>query len=118
MINNLDFAKIGKRMKARRKELGLTQQNVADTTGLTPKYISEVECGKPEGSLNTYYKIACALNYSIDFLVADSAPADSAMYDNEFKHSYSQYGKMRKILLNDYIGMLNSHPELDDTEEE
>ena len=37
--------RIGKRLKQRREELGLTQEDLAEKLGLTPNYISTVERG-------------------------------------------------------------------------
>ena len=37
--------RIGKRIKERREELGLTQEEFAEKTGLTPNYISTLERG-------------------------------------------------------------------------
>ena len=37
--------RIGKRIKQRREQLGLTQEELAEKTGLTPNYISTLERG-------------------------------------------------------------------------
>lgn len=48
----------GKLIKERRSVLGLTQQDMADYTGLSLRIIKSVESGKGNPSLKTLEKIA------------------------------------------------------------
>lgn len=45
----MEYSEIGKRIKQRRKELGLTQDEVAEMLGCRKQNISEYELGKRDG---------------------------------------------------------------------
>jgi len=59
-----------KRLIAYRKSLGLTQQNIADRTGIQRPNIARVESGRLAPSLETLIKIAESmdLEVKIDFM--------------------------------------------------
>lgn len=57
--------KLGQKIRQRRIELGLTQEELATNSGLNRSYISEVESGKRNISLNNIEKIAHALKIPI-----------------------------------------------------
>jgi transcriptional regulator with XRE-family HTH domain len=61
---------VGKRIRELRTGKSLTQEVLADRTGLTPKFISEVECGKTNPSLRTLEKIAGVLKVGIPDLLS------------------------------------------------
>jgi len=61
---------LGKRIQARRKGLGLTQQQLAEVLTLTPQHISAIEQDKRIPSLASLAKMAEELGVTIDFLVA------------------------------------------------
>lgn len=42
----LDYAAIGGRLQARRKELGITQEDAAERVGITVVYLSKIENGR------------------------------------------------------------------------
>jgi transcriptional regulator with XRE-family HTH domain len=64
------------RFAARRKEMGLTQANLADRTGLTVKTISYYETGKTLPDLALAVKLSVELDCSIDWLAGrDRNPA-------------------------------------------
>jgi len=62
---------IGKRIKALRKSRGITQEELATLAELDRGYLSEVENGYKNFSIQTLDKIADALKTSIASLVAD-----------------------------------------------
>jgi DNA-binding XRE family transcriptional regulator len=49
-----------------REHRGLTIKAVAEAAGLTPAYLSQIETGVREGTVETYKKIAAALRIKID----------------------------------------------------
>ena len=58
----------GKKVKQFRLELGISQEELAFRSGLHRTYISDLERGNRNVSLETIQKIANALNISIDKL--------------------------------------------------
>ncbi len=67
----IDFAAVGKRIKKARNKLGITQEKLADLSGLSTAHIGKVEIGVSEPSLQALVDIANALHTSVDALLAD-----------------------------------------------
>lgn len=60
-------AELGRRIRERRLELGLTQSSVADAAGLTKSFVSQIERGYTAPSISTLRGIAKALEVSMFF---------------------------------------------------
>lgn len=65
---------LGARLRARRKAIGKTMQQVADEASLTIGFISQIERGISTPSLASLYNVAKALDASVDMFVS-RAPA-------------------------------------------
>ncbi len=59
----------GKRIRERRKELNLTQEQLARALGLTPQHISVIEQDKRAPSLSSLAKLAEELGVTVDYLI-------------------------------------------------
>ena len=57
----------GKMIEQARKEANMTQVELAEKLGSTKSYISRVENEYTEPKVSTFYRIAAALGYSIEF---------------------------------------------------
>ena len=57
----VDAVKVGARIKAARKVRRLTQAELAQEVDITPKYLSNIECGAKVPKLETFIEIANAL---------------------------------------------------------
>ena len=53
-------------IKVWREACGLTQQQLADTTGISKPYLSQIETGKRKGSTEKLVAIAKALHISLE----------------------------------------------------
>lgn len=74
----MDLTLIGPRIGAARRAKGLTQAVLAEKVSVTPKYISNVECGAKIPRLETFLEIANALGVDANSLlvdVLDTAPS-------------------------------------------
>lgn len=58
---------VGRRLKARRRLLGLSQQRVAGACGVTFQQIQKYECASCRLSANMLWKLACALDVDISY---------------------------------------------------
>ena len=67
----MDLRAIGSRMKAAREKRHLTQEDLAAIVDLSPTHISVLERGVKPPSLETFVKIANALDVSADVLLQD-----------------------------------------------
>ena len=76
---------IGRRIRKRRQELELTQQDLAQALGLTSQHISAIEQDKRTPSLSSLSKLAEDLGVTVDYLatgkqgvIVDTIPAIKA----------------------------------------
>ena len=67
----MNYESVGERIKKYRQERELTQERLAELCDLSTNFISIIECGKKRPSLDTFAKIANALNVSADMLLED-----------------------------------------------
>ena len=85
-MENSDFLKqIGKRIRYIRKEKGLTQERLAELTGLHPTSISEIERGKVNGFICNYFNLAAVLNVSLADLVEPSTDLGDGRFWDEIR---------------------------------
>lgn len=68
----IDYKSIGIRIRRFRKEMGLTQQQLAELSDLEPSNLSHIERGATKLSLPTIIKIANALGVTVDELLCDN----------------------------------------------
>ena len=68
MIKESERLRIGQRIAELRKEKGLTQQDVADRTGLQRNHLSRIEQGRYSVGFDTLQAIAEALGGNIDIV--------------------------------------------------
>lgn len=65
----MDLKSIGKRIKSARLKSNLTQEELAALVDLSPTHISVIERGVKSPKLDTFIRIANALNVSADYLL-------------------------------------------------
>ncbi len=65
---------IGGRIKARRLELGLTQELLAERAAASKSFVSELEGGRSVASGIIYVRIAEALDVNVHYLLTGQAP--------------------------------------------
>ena len=68
----LDYEALGKRIKERRLQKGLSQEKLAELTDLSVTHISNVEHAKTKVALQSLVPIANALEATMDELLGDS----------------------------------------------
>ena len=61
----------GQRLMKRRLKMGMSQQSLADASGLCPSHISRLENGERIGSFEVWRKLANALGTTLARLTAD-----------------------------------------------
>lgn len=68
------LAEFGVRVRARRNELGLSQEALADKSGLHWTFVGQVERGQRNLSLHNLLKLAAALDIDPGQLITGLAP--------------------------------------------
>jgi len=66
---NIDYKALGERIAKRRKVLNLTQEDVAEATGLSNNYISNIENNHSIPSIDTLLKICEAIDTTPNYLL-------------------------------------------------
>ncbi len=79
----LDYGEIGRRIRAKRKELGYTQEYLAECTELSIVHISHIETANTKVSLPALVNIANALQTTPDALLCDNLPAAAGSFRAE-----------------------------------
>ena len=62
---NRTLAQVGRRIAELRHEAALTQEGLAESTGLTPRYVQRLEAGGVNVTVDTLVKVATALHVGI-----------------------------------------------------
>jgi DNA-binding NtrC family response regulator len=60
-------SEVGRRIRERRKDRGLTLKQLANRTGLSVSLISQIELGKSAASMSTLHKLATALQVKMTY---------------------------------------------------
>ena len=96
----VDYSAIGKRIKKKRKELQLTQENLAEALAVSIGYVSQMERGITKINLDTLSEIAAYLSCDVAELITGTVPQQSNYLDDELNHCYqSMDTKQKKMLL-------------------
>lgn len=80
----LDFVRLGKRIKAARKRRGLSQLALSEALDCTPNHLSFIENGNRSLSLAKFVQLANALGASADELLMDSLDNTAEAMDHEY----------------------------------
>lgn len=80
---NLNYKSLGLKIRKVRNEKGLTQEELAEKSGLSAPYIGIIERADKVPSIETLVKIASTLDISIDYLLSDSLHLSSEVRANE-----------------------------------
>lgn len=79
----IDYKMIGNRIKKRRNELKLTQEQLANDLNLSVVYISKIENGKATATLETLTVIAHHLQLDISYLITGTSKLEKSYYMKE-----------------------------------
>ena len=82
---SIDYKSIGRRIKAARTRLDMTQERLAEQVNLSPSHLSNIETGTTKVSLPTLVKLANALDVSVDGLLADSVVQSKAVFEQDIQ---------------------------------
>lgn len=78
--NNIQIL-IGEGLKDIRTSLGLTQEEVVESLGLAPRYLSDIERNKTKGSLTTLVKLCNLYNVTPTTVLKDYLKASDTKSD-------------------------------------
>lgn len=67
-ITVLDSKAIGQRIRLRRLEMDLSQENLAELAGVSTSFIGHIERAEKSATLDTYDRICDVLGMSLDYM--------------------------------------------------
>ena len=98
-MKELDFAFIGQRIKEVRTEKHLTQDYIAEKTGVNVSHISNVETGKVKISLTLLVGVSNALGTTVDYLLQNEYHTPSTIIEKELVNTIRDMDNTRQETL-------------------
>ena len=78
-MNDINYSEIGNKIKQKRRELGYSQEELAEICGISASYIGHIERGSKKMSIPIAVSIAHALQLSLDYLFDASDEANDTL---------------------------------------
>lgn len=103
---------IGERIKNRRIELGLTQTDIKNTTGISSGNMSDIEHGNRFPSIPTLIQLCSILDCTSDYILSGASPFTENIIDNDVPTSISYLLELFSSLPDDDIDDLTALAEL------
>ena len=95
----VDYKLIGARIQKRRRELTMTQDSLADTLNMSTFYISKVENGHANPTLDTLSLIAYHLDIDLSYLITGTSTLEKKYYIDELNEICSKANKKQLDLI-------------------
>ena len=96
----VDLVEIGKRIQGRRKQMGLTQEQLADKMDVSIQMVSNLERGNKSIRIENLIRLSEILNISTDYILTGKETAEDMQALTEQMASLSQKErKMMKLLM-------------------
>ncbi|MBQ8232284.1 MAG: helix-turn-helix transcriptional regulator [Lachnospiraceae bacterium] len=107
MQPDVDFVKIGKRIKSARLEKGLSQADLGASVGCSNNHMSHVEVGQTKVSLTMLLKIAYALDKDFDYFLLDTPYAkNESLINSEIAEKLQQCNSTTLVTISKMIDIL------------
>lgn len=100
---SVDFKLIGSRIKSARKQVGKTQEWLAEQIDVSVGYISQIERGITKISLETLAEICAVLDGDMAYLVAGSAIGQNTYLKDEISEKFSLLSERDKKIIIDLM---------------
>lgn len=99
-MKELNFALIGQRIKEIRNDKRLTQDYLAEKTGVNVSHISNIETNKVKVSLTLLVNICNALDVTIDYLLENEYHNPTSVTEKELFHTIKDldHAKLETLL--------------------
>lgn len=94
----MDYVALGRRIRQRRKSLGLTQEMLSIKSGVSLPFIGLIERGERKASMDTFVMLANALSLSTDVLLQDSLNEGLLSINEDYVNQNKLIKEMRRLL--------------------
>lgn len=96
----IDYAAIGRRIRAERRKQDLTQEQLAELAGISESFMGHIERGGRVLSVETLVHIANALHLSIEYIVCGEYNYQPSVLPDEIHEALSKMSdRQRKVFL-------------------
>ena len=106
-MNNINFFDIGERIKTQRKKLKITQEKMSEDIGITVPFISKIENGKANPTLDVMAEICDYLKLDIGFIISGAASDNPYYLIAQLSEEYKKMTSKQKELLLDIAKSIN-----------
>ncbi len=103
---NIEYGKI---LKEYRNKNNLTQENVAELSGLAPRYISQIERGELKGSINTLLTFCNAYKITPNDILIDFLDLNNNFYRNSYDCKINKLSIRDKEIIDGLLDYLLNH---------
>lgn len=101
----MDYRRIGQNIKTRRKELRVTQEELAENIDVSVGYISQVERGVTKISLDLLDRLACALGCEIVDFLSGTTSNPQLYLATEYAEKFALLSREQKELIVDLMDL-------------
>lgn len=97
---------VGQRIMERRKKMGMTQEELAERSGLTTQFVSYAESGKRASRPENLMKIAAVLGVSTDYLLTgDIIDKDKLLLSDKLDKLGSEEVRIIESIIDECISL-------------
>lgn len=107
--NDKQAALIGKRIRKRRKELKLTQDDLADRSGLSQSFLTCVERGEKGLGFDSIIKVSRGLEVSIDYLLTGVMSLNESNYILQLFNQLDEAQREQTISVLEHLVIIGGH---------
>jgi transcriptional regulator with XRE-family HTH domain len=102
----VDYKKLGDRIRTARENMNLTQEKLAEITGLSNNYISNIERNQSIPSLDTLVKICNALETTPDRVLLDSIYSSKEYIRDDIAKKLAKCSDKSMLLISSLIDVV------------
>ena len=102
----LFLQEVGRRIAERRKQLGMTQEMLAERGDMTPQFVSYAEAGKRAMRPENLLKLASALGVSADYLLTgDIIDKDLLLLSEKLRRLTPEQVRIVERIIDECVGL-------------
>lgn len=107
MQSEIDFVRVGQRIKIARQEKGFNQAELGRLVGCSNNHMSHVEIGQTKVSLSMLLKISCVLEKDLNYFLLDTPFAQrDCIIDTEIAKKLDQCSPSTLVAVSKMIDIL------------
>ena len=103
----VDYAVMGRRLKRKRSQAGLTQEQVARELRVTPAYISRIERGTTRLSLKMLGRVCDVIGADPGYVISGSIPGEPAYLKEEWMTLMESMPSHKRALAIDILRLIH-----------